>query len=159
MAPSLKYAVVERERRFLVRTVPDGVQEVWEISDRYVDGTRLRLREVRGPAGVQRKLGHKVRLVVDDPTAIACTSLYLDDDEWAVLSDLPGRTLTKRRHHVERDGLHVVVDELADGTCLAEIDDGDAAPVPIPAWLDVIREVTHEEAWTGAGLASLSAHP
>lgn len=151
---SLKYAVVERERRFLVAAVPDGVREVWEIEDRYVDGARLRLREVRKPDGsVQRKLGHKVRLH-DDPSEVACTSLYLDDAEWTLLAQLPARRLRKRRHHVDRDGLHVVVDELQDGTLLAEIDDGDGEPADLPGWLDVLADVSDDEAWTGVALAS-----
>ncbi|TNM46098.1 hypothetical protein FHP29_03990 [Nocardioides albidus] len=157
---SLKYAVVERERRFLVARIPDGVSEVWQIEDRYVDGARLRLREVRKPDGsVQRKVGHKVRLH-DDPSEVACTSLYLDDTEWALLADrLPTRTLRKRRHHVHRDGLHVVVDELEDGTLLAEIDDGDGAPAAVPAWLEVISDVSAEEAWTGGALAAVTLDP
>ena len=154
---SLKYAVVERERRFLVAAVPAGVREVWEIADRYVDGARLRLREVRRPDGsVQRKLGHKVRLG-DDPSEVACTSLYLDDAEWALLAQLPAHTLRKRRHHVHRDGLHLVVDELEDGTLLAEIDDGDTTPQAPPAWLEVIADVSDDEAWTGVALAGKHA--
>jgi CYTH domain-containing protein len=152
---SLKYAVVERERRFLVAAIPDGVREVWEIEDRYVDGSRLRLREVRKPDGsVQRKLGHKVR-VSDGPSEVACTSVYLDDSEWALLTTrLPATTLRKRRHHVHRDGLHVVVDELEDGTLLAEIDDGDGEPADLPGWLEVVADVSDDEAWTGVALAS-----
>ncbi|MDQ6523608.1 hypothetical protein RB608_08365 [Nocardioides sp. LHD-245] len=155
---SLKYAVVERERRFLVAAVPDGVSEVWQIEDRYVDGSRLRLREVRMPDGsVVRKLGHKVRLE-DGPAAVACTSLYLDDAEWALLWDqLPGQGLRKRRHHVHRDDLHLVVDELEDGTLLAEIDDGDAAPREVPDWLEVVAEVSADERWTGGALARRGA--
>ncbi len=80
---SLKYAVVERERRWLVRRIPEGVSSVRDIVDRYVTGTRLRLREVREADGtVVRKLGHKVRLS-DGPAEVACTNLYLDDAEWA----------------------------------------------------------------------------
>lgn len=149
--PSLKYAVVERERRFLLASLPEGVVETWDIHDRYVDGTRLRLREVRRPDGVVRKLNHKVRL--GGAAEVACTSIYLDDAEWQRLQVLPGRALHKRRHHVRRDGLHVVVDEFDDATLLAEIDDGDGEPVAVPAWLDVVREVTDEEEWTGAGRA------
>ncbi|GAA3532190.1 hypothetical protein [Nocardioides daeguensis] len=152
---SLKYAVVERERRFLVAAIPHGVSEVWEIEDRYVDGARLRLREVRKPDGsVQRKVGHNVRLG-EGPAEVACTSLYLDDAEWSLLADrLPTRRLRKRRHHVHRDGLHVVVDELEDGTLVAEIDDGDATPVAVPDWLEVVSDVSADEAWTGAALAA-----
>jgi CYTH domain-containing protein len=150
---SLKYAVVERERRFLLAGLPGGVSDVREIVDRYLTGTRLRLREVRGPDGtVVRKLTQKVRLG-DGPAEVACTTFYLDDAEWAALAALPGRTLHKRRHILVRDGLQVAVDEHVDGTLVAELDDGTQACDVVPGWLDVVAEVTHDEAWTGDGLA------
>ena len=154
MTVSLKYAVIERERRFLVRSVPGGVTGISRIRDRYIDASRLRLREVRGPDGkVTRKLGQKIRLG-DGPWAIACTSMYLDDEEWLLLSSLPARVVTKRRHHLERDGVQVVIDELEDGTLLAEIDDGDGPPVRVPSWLDVVADVTGDEEWTGGRVAA-----
>ena len=150
----MKYAVVESERRFLLASMPPGVERVVEITDRYLTRTRLRLREVAEPDGtVVRKMGHKARLG-DGPERIACTSLYLDAAEWAVLADLPATTLRKRRHHVHVDGRHVAVDELPDGTLLAEIDGGDQPVAEIPAGLDIVREVTLDEAWTGAALSS-----
>jgi CYTH domain-containing protein len=153
MAVSLKYAVVERERRFLVSRLPEIAHERRRITDRYVTGTRLRLREVVTEDGVvTRKLGHKVRLS-EGPGEIACTSLYLDDDEWDMLCRLPAKTLSKVRHLVSRDGVRVAIDELDDGTLLAEIDDGDGAPVPVPSWLDVLQDVSADERWTGARLA------
>ena len=153
MADPLKYAVVERERRYLVAQVPDGVTSTMEIVDRYVDGTRLRLREVRDADGtIVRKLGHKVRLG-EGPDEIACTNFYLDDVEWDALAGLSGRMLTKKRHLVVRDGWVVAVDEHEDGTLVAEIDDGDDPSDRVPGWLEVVREVTHDEAWTGARLA------
>lgn len=152
MHEPLKYAVVERERRFLVERIPEGVTEIRQISDRYLDGTRLRLREVIGPDGaVTRKLGQKIRLE-DGPGAIACTSLYLDDVEWKLLRALPGRTLRKTRHIIKRDGLCLAIDELEDGTLIAEIDDGDSEPLT-PDWLNVVREVSADEDWIGASLA------
>lgn len=154
MHDPLKYARVERERRFLVAGVPEGVVEVRQIVDHYLDGTRLRLREVINSDGtVIRKLGHKVRLVAG-PREVTCTSVYLDDQEWELLRALPARTLRKTRYIVERDGIRLAVDELDNGMFLAEIDDRDAAPCVLPSWLNVLREVTTEEAWTGAGLAS-----
>ena len=150
---SLKYAVVERERRFLVGRIPDGVTRVSQITDRYLEGTRLRLREVvDGNGTVTRKVGHKVRLT-DGPDEVACTSMYLDDAEWGTLIRLPARTLRKTRHVVARDGVRVAVDRFEHGTLLAEIDDGDRPPVELPGWLDVIRDVSHDERWTGAQLA------
>jgi CYTH domain-containing protein len=153
MADPSKYAVVERERRYLVSRVPDGVTSTKEITDRYVTGTRLRLREVREDDGtIVRKLGHKVR-ITDGPAAIACTNIYLDDAEWEVLASLPGRSLRKKRHMVRRNGWLVVVDEHEDGTLVAEIDDGDDPSDRVPGGLEVVRELTHDEGWTGARLA------
>jgi hypothetical protein len=149
----LKYAVVERERRYLLACLPEGVTSTKEIVDRYVIGTRLRLREVRESDGaVVRKLGHKVRLT-EGPDQIACTNFYLDDDEWAVLAGLPARTLRKKRHMVPRDGWVVAIDEHEDGTLVAEIDDHDEPSDRVPDWLDIVSDVSRDEAWTGGRLA------
>lgn len=153
MSASLKYAVVERERRYLVARLPEGVSSTKEILDRYVTGTRMRLREVRDSDGsVTRKLGHKVRLT-EGPAEIACTNFYLDDEEWALLSVLPARLLRKKRHVVHRDGLLVAIDEHEDGTLIAEIDDRDRPAEPVPDWLDVLQDVSDDESRTGMGLA------
>lgn len=153
MVVSLKYAVVERERRFLIGAMPPGPATHRTIIDRYVIGTRLRLREVREQDGsIARKLTHKVRLG-EDASEIACTNMYLDDAEWALLQAMPARVLAKTRHLITRDGVTVAVDEFTDGTLLAEIDDGDRTSADVPTWLDVIEDVTMDERWTGAALA------
>jgi CYTH domain-containing protein len=150
---SLKYAVVERERRFLLASLPDGVVSTKQIVDRYVTGTRMRLREVCEEDGtVIRKLGHKVRLSAG-PAEVACTNFYLDDQEWAVLEALPAQILRKKRYMLHRDGLIVVVDEHEDGTLVAEIDDREQPSEFVPEWLDTIEDLTEDERWTGAGLA------
>lgn len=151
---SLKYAVVERERRFVIAELPAGVVESRVIVDRYLTGTRLRLREVTHPDGrVVRKLTQKVRFA-EGPAEIACTNLYLDEAEWAMLGSTPGRTLRKTRHLVVREGYAFAVDELEDGRLIAEFDDGDATPPPVPSWLQVIADVSSDERWTGAALAT-----
>lgn len=153
MPDPLKYAVVERERRYLVASLPAGVSRTVEILDRYVTGTRLRLREVRESDGtVTRKLGHKVRLS-EGPGEVACTNFYLDPQEWDLLLALPARTLRKKRHFVADGARLVAIDEHEDGTLVAELDDRDDPSDRVPEWLDVVREVTEDEAWTGAGLA------
>ena len=154
----LKYAHVETERRFLVGAVPDGVSRVSDITDRYIDGTRLRLREVITDGAATRKLGQKVRLG-PGPATIAHTSIYLSDEEWSVLCHLPAWILRKRRHHIERDGIVIAVDQFGDGSLVAEIDGGDERPADPPAWLGVIREVTDDEGFTGAGRARSAGEP
>jgi CYTH domain-containing protein len=149
----VKYAVVECERRFLLASLPEGVVGTKEIVDRYVTGTRLRLREVRENDGtLVRKFGHKVRLS-EGPAEIACTNVYLNAQEWAVLSTLPGRVLRKKRHIVHRDELIVAIDEHEDGTLIAEIDDRDQPSQFVPDWLDIVEDVSDDESWTGISLA------
>ena len=153
MSIPLKYAVVERERRFLLASLPEGVVDISEVVDRYVTGTRLRLREVRdGEGTVIRKLGHKVRLS-EGPAEVACTNFYLNDREWSLLATLPARVLRKKRHMVHRDGLIIAIDEHEGGALVAEIDDGDQPSKPVPDWLDIIEDVSDDERWTGGGLA------
>lgn len=159
MPTSLKYAVVERERRYLVASLPAGVTTTKEIIDRYLIGTRMRLREVRQDDGtVIRKLEHKVRLT-EGPAEVACTNFYLDAEEFAVLAALPARTLRKRRHLVAADGWVIAVDEREDGTLVAEIDDGERPSTAIPDWLQVISDVTNNETWTGEGFAGRRQAP
>ena len=96
-----------------------------DIRDRYLIGTRLRLREVTDADGtVVRKLGHKVRLG-DGPGEVACTSVYLDDTEWDLLAALPADILEKRRTVIPVEGGAVAVDVFGGhlvGLVLAEID-------------------------------------
>lgn len=153
VSASLKYAVVERERRFIIASLPEAITSSRDIVDRYVSGTRLRLREVREDDGtVIRKLTHKVRLGTG-PSEVACTNFYLDDAEWSLLTSLPATRLRKRRHIVRRDGHVVVIDEHEDGTLIAEIDDHDTPSDLVPEWLEVVDDVSGDEAWTGVSLA------
>lgn len=156
----MKYAVVEREHRFVVLTAPAGslVVRTLEIDDRYLRGTRLRLRRVReqGHPDVL-KLGQKLRFDEHDPSALAHTTLYLDEAEFEALSTLPADRLAKTRRHVPLEGGHVLaVDTFhgpLDGLVLAELDLGPdrALPPKLPHGLG--PDVTHDERFTGAALA------
>jgi CYTH domain-containing protein len=154
---SLKYAHVERERRWLLAGVPALPADARQvrIMDRYLHGTRLRLREVTGSDGtVIRKLGHKVR-IGNGAAAVAHTSLYLDEAEWDLLGSLPADVLRKTRTLVVHHGGQVAVDVFEGGLVLAEIDLGDGPWRDLPATYDVVREVSQDERFTGAALASL----
>lgn len=82
MVSEHKYAVVERERRLLLAERPSGLGDPVLIRDRYLTGTRLRLRKMTEHGETVRKLGHKVP---QNDGGIAHTSLYLDDAEWRAL--------------------------------------------------------------------------
>ena len=47
----------------------------------------------------------------------------------------------------------MAVDEHEDGTLVAEIDDHEEPSDRVPEWLDVVSDVTRDEAWTGGRLA------
>lgn len=138
----MKYARLEVERRFLLAALPDltGARQL-RITDRYVHGTRLRLRLVEedGQAPV-RKLGQKV------PRGVSTnehTTLYLDSAEHLALLMLPADELRKTRWVL--DGW--AFDEHQSGLLLAETE-GDGEP-----WFRYVCEVTEEVAFTGGALA------
>ncbi len=157
-SPSTKYAVAERERRFLLEGVPPGATEPRTVEDRYLDGTRLRLRSVRHADGrLEHKLGQKVRPDPADASVVLHTTCYLSPAEFDVLAALPARTLTKTRWTVrvaDRDWAVDVFGGGLAGIVLAEVDvgEGDPASVVVPPWCG--REVTDDERWTGGALAS-----
>ena len=159
MTVSLKYAHVERERRWLLASLPELGGIPTEIADRYLVGTRLRLRQVVRDGSVSWKLGHKVRLDAD-AGEIACTNFYLDQAEWSALASLPAQVLHKTRWRVALDRDHVAVDVFGghlSGLVLAEIDRGSGPDRGLPAsfdMFDVAGEVTADKAFTGAALAS-----
>ncbi len=168
MSRRSRYAHLERERRFLLPAAPTrpavAVPEprVLHIEDRYLRGTRLRLRTVQeaGLAPV-RKLGQKVRPNQDLPSTVEHTTMYLDDPETAALLTLAADGLAKTRTLHAWHGHAVAVDVFAgplNGLILAEVDLGDAGVPPTSrspvAW---IADVTDDERFTGGHLARTSA--
>lgn len=144
----MKYAHLESERRFLLAVLPpqDGAR-VLRITDRYVHGTRLRVRLVEedGQDDVF-KLGQKQRLDESVPSINAHTTIYLDEREFRLLSALPAAVLRKTRHLL--DGW--AFDEHESGLLLAETE------VTGAPWFAFTREVTDDLAYTGGELAKNS---
>ena len=153
-----KYARVEFERRFLLDRFPADVNvtSVRRIVDRYIEGTRLRLRQMTDGDGKIFKLTQKI----PEPTVTArrglITTIYLSQEEFDVLSKLPGKMLAKTRYSAPPFGIDVFEDEL-DGLLLAEAEfDSDAeASAFEPAPL-VSAEVTNDPGFTGGSLAAIT---
>ena len=161
--PNLKYSHIERERRFLLSSVPtaDPVLRLLHIHDRYLRGTRLRLRLVE-ENGCQpvRKLGQKVRLAKMSPRAIAHTTMYLTESEFSALLVLPADELKKTRHVLAVGGASLAVDVFhgnLDGLVLAEVEPGEHGTMSPSLSLHSIAEVTDDERFTGGILAMTSA--
>lgn len=156
--PKLKYAWVERERRWLCRQIPmDRVVGVEAITDLYVTGVRLRLREALpldgGPP--MRRLTRKVDA---DPRTRLLTSIYLSEAEFALLANLPGKRLRKLRHRLRaEDGIVLAADVFQgplDGLILAEAEfETDAALEAYRMPDFCLREVTDDPRYGGGWLA------
>lgn len=156
MQPARKYARIERERRFLLRTFPHSVQVVRSrrITDRYIDGTCLRLRQQKYDDGlISLKLTQKIPERGSGAKQGLITSMHLTQPEFEVLASLPARQLIKTRYSVQSFGIDVFEDTL-QGLVLAEaeFDSADEAEAfVIPDY--VVCEVSADYRFTGGQLA------
>jgi CYTH domain-containing protein len=152
-----RYAHIEREQRWLLRSVPPGATPLADIEDLYIEGTTLRLRRVTDvtTGEVVDKLAQKVRPEPTQPEVVMLTNLYLSRDEHALLSSLPSHRLTKRRHRLHLDGRPYAVDEFGgplEGLVLAETELDPADPrLAAPDF--AVADVTDDDRYSGGGLA------
>jgi CYTH domain-containing protein len=156
--PKPQYTAVERERRWLCRHVPSvRFVRTEAITDLYVMGTRLRLREAR-PIGGMPLLRLSRKADVDAHTRLI-TSIYLPEEEFALLAaTLPGVRITKLRHRLPPlPGVKLLVDEFQGGLAglvlaEAEFETPEAlAAFPMPDFAH--REVTDDPRFSGGSLA------
>ncbi|WP_404712721.1 hypothetical protein [Sphingomonas sp. MMS24-J13] len=159
---TLKYSHVERERRFLVDPArrPDlaGLPHIL-IEDRYIDGSRMRLRRMiaSDTSRVVLKLTKKYETA--DPAARPMVTTYLTDVEYALLAALPAHSLVKRRYPLGAFSIDLFEGALA-GLELAESEQpNETALVGLvpPDW--AIREVSNDPRYDGGNLALLDALP
>ncbi len=161
-----KYAVVERERRFLLREYPPGLEPAHyhrQIFDNYITNTRLRLRKIREPYKREWtfKLTQKFAPDMEDFSRTFITNIYLTQAEYEMFQSYEGNEIRKNRYPYEHEGRRYAIDVfLGDlrGLILAETEfetdeELDAFQVPSFAALDV----THDELFTGGRLVSLTA--
>jgi hypothetical protein len=157
--PKLKYAFIERERRWLCREVPMPlVIGAEHITDLYITGTHLRLREALPADGgpPMRRLSRKADA---EASTRLLTSIYLSPEEFALLAHLPGLTLRKVRHRLKPiDGAAAMSVDLFEGPLAglimgeAEFDDDEAMRAfPLPEF--AVCEVTDDVRYTGGELA------
>jgi CYTH domain-containing protein len=150
-----KYARAEIERRFLLAGVPSGeeVRTVRHIDDRYLDGTRLRLRRMEQDGGpTELKLTQKLPAPDGRGRQSALTTMYLSEDEYAVLAALPAATLVKSRLSIAPYGVDVFRGHL-EGLHLAEVEFDSAQDAAAFAPAAFCRaEVTADRRFTGGAL-------
>ncbi|MGW3341350.1 hypothetical protein ACWDCL_28185 [Streptomyces sp. NPDC001009] len=130
------------------------------ITDRYLMGTRLRVRRAERPdvGGCELKLTQKVPAAQQGAVQGLITNTYLSPAEYDLLSSLPAAVLTKTRFSVPPLGVDVF-DGPLKGLVLGEaefISDEEALGfVPPP---ECVAEVTDDARFTGGRLVETSRH-
>ena len=163
--PASKYARVERERRYLLPDLPEGLTRAdhhLQITDNYLTGTRLRLRKVRNPRTNKWvvKFTQKFAANPDDLSRTLITNTYLNATEADTLAIFEANEIRKNRYPFEFAGRKFAIDMfLGDlfGLVLAEVsfetdEELDAFPKPPFA----LAEVTNNEIFSGGKLSQLT---
>jgi len=165
IVPESKYARIERERRYLLQDLPEGLARTdphLQITDNYITGTRLRIRKIRDPKTNKWtvKFTQKVPLKSNDLSRTLITNTYLNAIEAETLSVFNSNEIRKNRYYFDYEGRKFSVDmfffELF-GLVLAEVgfdNDEELANFPKPPF--ALADVTNEFAFSGGRLAELT---
>lgn len=165
IAPESKYAHTERERRYLLQELPEGLSRAdhhLQITDNYITGTRLRLRKVRDPQTNKWVVKFTQKFAPDakDLSRTTITNTYLNATEAETLAIFEANEIRKNRYYFEFEGRQFSVDMfLGDlfGLVLAEIsfdDDDELDNFPLPPF--AVADVTNNQLFTGGSLSQLS---
>src|SRR2546425_3733978 len=109
IVPESKYARVERERRYLLQDLPEGLSRAdrhLQITDNYITGTRLRIRKVRDPKTNKWivKFTQKFAPDPNDLSRTIITNTYLNAIEAETLSIFEANEVRKNRYRFEFEG-------------------------------------------------------
>lgn len=163
--PESKYARIERERRYLLQDLPEGLNRAdyhLQITDNYLTGTRLRLRKVRDPETNRWvvKFTQKFAPNPNDLSKTIITNIYLNATEAEVISVFEVNEIRKNRYPFEFNSRKFSIDMfLGDlfGLVLAETSfesDEETEKFPQPPF--ALADVTNNEIFTGGRLSELT---
>ena len=158
-----RYTRVEYERRFLVAAAADwrasAMTGASRIDDKYLHGTRLRLRIVREAPSLDRVIKLTKKAASPSPYFRTISRILLSADEQRIFDALGGDRLTKTRHrcaHLGRVFAIDVFDGHLDGLILCEVEAAsldDLMQARPPAFVQ--REVTDDAFFDGANLSRI----
>ena len=161
-----KYARIERERRFLLRVLPEPLTRAslhTQITDNYITNTRLRIRKIRVPQTNKWtvKLTQKFAPGPNDLSRTTITNIYLSPQEYAVFKIFEANEIRKNRHPFEHGGHTYSIDVFLGalwGLILAEtsfVTDEEMDEFEMPSF--AMLDVTNDEMFTGGRLAYVTA--
>ena len=165
IVPESKYARVERERRFLLNDLPEGLTRTdphMQITDNYITGTRLRIRKVRDPRTNKWTVKFTQKFAPDpkDLSHTIITNTYLTALEADTLSVFEANEIRKNRYYLDFGERRFSVDMfLGDllGLVLAETSfetDDEMKRLQTPSF--ALADVTNNEIFTGGRLCQLT---
>jgi CYTH domain-containing protein len=165
IVPESRYARVERERRYLLRDLPEGMTRAephLQITDNYITGTRLRIRKVREPRSNKWTVKFTQKFAPDpnDLSRTIITNTYLNALEAEVFASYNTNEIRKNRYPFEFEGRKFSVDMfLGDlfGLVLAEVSfetDEELDNFPKPPF--ALVDVTNEPLFSGGRLCELT---
>jgi CYTH domain-containing protein len=165
IVPESKYARIERERRYLLQDLPEGLTRAddhLQITDNYLTGTRLRIRKVRDPKTNKWivKFTQKFAPDPNDLSRTIITNTYLNAMEAEVLAVFEANEIRKNRYYFEYEGRKFSIDMfLGDlfGLVLAETSfasDREMKTFRKPSF--AVADVTNIEMFTGGCLSQLT---
>ena len=165
VVPESKYAHIERELRYLLNDLPEGLQRTdphLQITDNYITGTRLRIRKVRDPKTNMWVVKFTQKFAPDpgNLSRTIITNIYLNALEAETLSVFEVNEIRKNRYYFDFEGRRFSIDMfLGDllGLFLAEISfetDEEMARFEKPGF--ALAEVTDSEIFTGGKLCELT---
>ncbi|MGH9956898.1 MAG: hypothetical protein ACREBC_07180, partial [Pyrinomonadaceae bacterium] len=161
IVPESRYALVERERRYLLQDLPEGLMRPdphVQITDNYITGTRLRIRKVRDLKTSKWTVKFTQKFAPDpqDLSRTLITNIYLNATEAETLAIFEANEIRKNRYHFDFEGRTFSIDMfLGDlfGLVLAEVSfetDEELESFAKPPF--AIADVTNNELFTGGRL-------
>jgi len=165
IVPESRYARIERERRYLLQDLPEGLTRAdhhLQITDNYLTGTRLRIRKVRDPKTNKWivKFTQKFAPNPADLSRTIITNTYLNALEAETLAVFEANEIRKNRYPFEFAGRQFSIDMfLGDlfGLVLAEVSfdtDEELDSFPLPPF--AMADVTNHELFSGGKLSELT---
>jgi len=165
VVPESRYARIERERRYLLQDLPEGLTRAdhhLQITDNYITGTRLRIRKVRDPKTNKWivKFTQKFAPNPEDLSRTIITNTYLNAIEAETLAVFEANEIRKNRYTFEFQDRRFSIDMfLGDlfGLILAEVSfetDEDLDSFAKPPF--ALAEVTNNEIFSGGRLSELT---
>jgi CYTH domain-containing protein len=165
IVPESKYSRIERERRYLLQDLPEGLSRAdhhLQITDNYITGTRLRIRKVRDPQTNKWVVKFTQKFAPDprDLSRTVITNTYLNAQEADTLAVFEANEIRKNRYRFEFGGRSFSVDMFIGdlfGLVLAEVGfdtDEELDSFPLPPF--ALADVTNNEVFSGGRLAYLT---